>query len=88
MNELFGLPKLIQPNSDDILKKALDFLNRNAREPKKVFFFLSKPSQLNKIKANHGARPCSSVMRRLRKRAYYRRTRENIINDPTAEKLE
>lgn len=87
MNELFGLPKLIQPNSDDILKKALDFLNRNAREPKKVIFSLSL-SQLKKIKANHGARPCSSVMRRLRKRAYYRRTRENIINDPTAEKLE
>ena len=41
---------------------AIITLNRNAREPKK---------------ANHGARPCSSVMRRLKKKSYYRRWKEN-----------
>jgi len=39
MNELFGIPKWVQPKADDIFKKAFDFLNRNAREPKKVLFF-------------------------------------------------
>ena len=41
-----------------ILQNAILQLNRNGRFP--------KPS-------NHGARPCSSVMRRLRKKEYYRR---------------
>jgi len=27
-------------------------------------------------------------MRRLRKKGYYKRTRENIVNDPTAEKMD
>lgn len=33
-------------------------VNRNARAPKK---------------ANHGARPCSSVMRRMKKRQHYKK---------------
>jgi hypothetical protein len=40
------------------LENAILQLNRNGRFP--------KPS-------NHGARPCSSVMRRLKKKEYYRR---------------
>ena len=46
---------------------ALDWnilqLNRNARKPKK---------------ANHGSRPCSSVMRRLKKRQFYKKWKENV----------
>lgn len=42
------------------------FLNRNARVPKK---------------ANHGARPCSSVMRRERKKEVYRRWKRNTPGD-------
>lgn len=38
-------------------------LNRNARKPKK---------------ANHGARPNSSVMRRLKKRQWYKKWKENV----------
>ena len=41
-------------------ENAILQLNRNGRFPKP---------------ANHGARPCSSVMRRLRKKEYYRRWR-------------
>ncbi|CAD8116126.1 unnamed protein product [Paramecium sonneborni] len=37
-------------------------MNRNARAPKK---------------ANHGARPCSSVVRRLRHAKQYRKSKEN-----------
>jgi hypothetical protein len=40
------------------LENAILQLNRNGRFPKP---------------ANHGARPCSSVMRRLKKKEYYRR---------------
>lgn len=40
------------------LENAILQLNRNGRFPKP---------------ANHGARPCSSVMRRLRKKEYYRK---------------
>ena len=42
------------------------FLNRNARIPKKP---------------NHGARPCSSVMRRERKKEVYRRWKRNTPGD-------
>jgi hypothetical protein len=38
-------------------------LNRNARAPKK---------------ANHGARPNSSVMRRMKKRQYYKKWKEGL----------
>lgn len=41
-----------------MLENAILQLNRNGRFPKR---------------ANHGARPCSSVMRRMKKREYYRR---------------
>ena len=40
------------------IENAILQLNRNGRFPKP---------------ANHGARPCSSVMRRLRKKEYYRK---------------
>ena len=36
----------------------MDLKGRNSKRPKK---------------ANHGARPCSSVMRQLKKRGYYRK---------------
>ena len=39
------------------LENAILQLNRNGRWPKR---------------ANHGARPCSSVMRRMKKREYYK----------------
>lgn len=42
------------------------FLNRNARVPKK---------------ANHGARPCSSVMRREKKKESYRRWKKKTPAD-------
>ena len=42
-------------------------MNRNARTPKQ---------------ANHGARPCSSVMRRLKKKGVYRKLREEVIQEP------
>lgn len=42
------------------------FMNRNARVPKK---------------ANHGARPCSSVMRREKRYANYRRWRRSTPPD-------
>ena len=41
-----------------LLEQAIMALNRNARCPKR---------------ANHGARPCSSVMRRLKKSGYYKK---------------
>ncbi|EWS72035.1 hypothetical protein TTHERM_000659131 (macronuclear) [Tetrahymena thermophila SB210] len=50
-----------QKKLNELLQGAFDFTNRNARPPKK---------------ANHGARPCSSVMRRLKKKYFYRRTKE------------
>ena len=40
------------------LESAILQLNRNGRFPKP---------------ANHGARPCSSVMRRMKKKEYYKR---------------
>ncbi len=40
------------------LENAILQLNRNGRYPKR---------------ANHGARPCSSVMRRMKKKEYYKR---------------
>ncbi|KAM3144634.1 hypothetical protein pb186bvf_003241 [Paramecium bursaria] len=42
-------------------------LNRNARPPKK---------------ANHGSRPCSSVVRRLKRGKDYQKSKENLLNDP------
>ena len=54
-----------------MLKGAFDFTNRNARPPKK---------------SNHGARPCSSVMRRLKKKYYYRRTKEAMTPEMEAKK--
>lgn len=48
------------------LSWAILQLNRNARPPKK---------------ANHGARPCSSVMRRMKKKNYYRRWKEGTPSD-------
>jgi hypothetical protein len=43
-----------------LLLEHLIFMGRNSRWPNK---------------ANHGARPCSSVMRRMRREAYYHRPR-------------
>jgi hypothetical protein len=40
------------------LENAILQLNRNGRFPKR---------------ANHGARPCSSVMRRMKKKEYYKK---------------
>lgn len=48
------------------LEQAILFLNRNARVPNK---------------ANHGARPCSSVMRRERKKEFYRRWKRKMPAD-------
>ena len=42
------------------IENAILQLNRNGRFPKRP---------------NHGARPCSSVMRRLKKKEYYKRWR-------------
>ena len=39
-----------------------------------VFEFGGRNKRLPK-KANHGARPCSSVMRKLKKKAWYHKTR-------------
>jgi hypothetical protein len=41
-------------------EQGYDVKGRNSKRPKK---------------ANHGARPCSSVMRRLKKEAYYKKIR-------------
>lgn len=50
----------------NILSEAILQLNRNARAPKK---------------ANHGARPCSSVMRRERRKESYRRWKASTPAD-------
>lgn len=49
-----------------LLEKAILRLNRNARWPKQ---------------ANHGSRPCSSVMRRLKKQGVWRKWKENMTLD-------
>ena len=48
------------------LESGILFLNRNARLPKK---------------ANHGARPCNSVMRRERRKEFYRRWKRKMPAD-------
>ncbi len=53
MNISIGLFSSLQALAKNILSEAILQLNRNARVPKK---------------ANHGARPCSSVMRRMRRK--------------------
>jgi hypothetical protein len=45
----------------------IDFVGRNSREPRR---------------SNHGSRPNSSVMRKLKKRAFYRKPKEKVHNDP------
>ncbi len=52
--------------ADDLLSEAILQLNRNARPPKL---------------SNHGARPCSSFMRRLKKKGAYRRWKEKTQPD-------
>ncbi len=52
---------------EEIFAEAILQLNRNARAPKL---------------ANHGARPCSSYMRRLKRKGYYRRWKEKTMPDP------
>lgn len=66
----------------DIWSKAFDFVGRNSRTPKKVIVLLL--NRVNNDQANHGARPCSSVMRRLKKRAYYRKPNFKVMNDQEA----
>lgn len=53
-------------NALNVLENAILRVNRNARAPKQ---------------ANHGARPCSSVMRRLRKQGIWRKWKENMTLD-------
>ena len=48
------------------LERAILRVNRNARWPKQ---------------ANHGSRPCSSVMRRLKKQGTWRKWKENMTLD-------
>lgn len=45
-------------------------VNRNARKPKR---------------ANHGARPCSSYMRRLRRKNVYKKWKEDVLIEPSDE---
>jgi hypothetical protein len=52
------------------LEEAIMQLNRNARKPKR---------------ANHGARPCSSYMRRLRKKNIYKKWKEEVPIEPMDE---
>lgn len=46
-------------NEVDEIMESYDLKGRNSKQPKK---------------ANHGARPCSSVMRRLKKSGWYKKT--------------
>ncbi len=56
-----------QDTPESIQERAILRKNRNARWPKR---------------ANHGARPCSSVMRRLKKKGYYQRKRHFKEGNP------
>jgi len=51
--------KLESYNENEVvdIEEVLDLKGRNSKQPKK---------------ANHGARPCSSVMRKLRRRRHYK----------------
>jgi len=53
MNISFSFFSSLQVLAKNLLSEAILQLNRNGRVPKK---------------ANHGARPCSSVMRRMRRK--------------------
>lgn len=48
--------------NEDIFDEELETKGRNSRWPKK---------------ANHGARPCSSVMRRFKKLGWYRKIKRD-----------
>ena len=62
------LKQMTRYNSQGLMLPGLDIdvMNRNARKPNL---------------ANHGARPCSSVMRRLKKKGFYRRWKEKLHLD-------
>ena len=76
LSQLFGplitkapLPLGLEPASQQpvvIGDYSILQMNRNARTPKK---------------ANHGARPCSSVMRRLKKKNLYRKMKEEVMQE-------
>jgi hypothetical protein len=61
---------------DDI--EDANFKGRNSKPPKRVnlnFFilYINNFIATHNIKANHGARQCSSAMRKLKQRGYYKR---------------
>jgi hypothetical protein len=77
------------PTEETIQKeKFIDTLNRNGRRPKKVqkIFWITLV-YVDWKKANHGARPCSSVMRRLRVRGYHKRYKEKVLSDAESGKV-
>ena len=59
-------PEIIQ-KFEDLNDLHILNLNRNARKP---------------TRANHGARPCSSFMRKLKIKGWYTRRKDKIAIDP------
>ncbi len=65
--------KDIDGNKSIVNINSIEFKARNNRIPKQVRF--------NWFKANHGARPCSSVMRRLKMKDYFNTGRRRNKDD-------
>lgn len=61
---------LINLKTKENFEDSILQVNRNARKPKR---------------ANHGARPCSSYMRRLRRKNIYKKWREDVLTEPSDE---